>query len=96
MKQPSSIYLIFGEDTYLVEEGLHRVLASIRRQVTEDLAVETIDCKEMGLAGVFEEMASPSLFSNKKAMLCERSKGDPVLTKSPFFSCFIISGIPPA
>jgi DNA polymerase-3 subunit delta len=95
MKPPSSIYLIFGEDTYLVEQGLHRVLSRIRHQVTEDLAVETIDCKEMGLAGVFEEMASPSLFSNNKAMVLKnlRLAGESKLVSE--LGQFLASGLPP-
>jgi len=94
MKQPN-VYLIFGEDEYLVEQGLHRVLSRLRHQGAGDLAVEVVDCKEAGLAGVAEEMASPSLFSANKATVLKRFRlaGESKLTSE--LGQFLASGLPP-
>ena len=70
MTGPTSIYLIFGEEEYLVEQDLARVLSDIKSRGTEDLAVELVDCRESGIARAIQEIASPSLFSvNKVSVL---------------------------
>jgi DNA polymerase-3 subunit delta len=72
MSVPNNIYLVYGDDEFLVEEGLTRVLAAIRAQGYEDLTVETIDCKEQGTSDVMAEIASPTLFSTNKATVLKR------------------------
>ena len=66
MKKPTSIYLVFGEDGFLVEQGLGRLLAHLKSEAGEDLAIDMVDCKEAGPAGAIEEVLAPSLFSVNK------------------------------
>jgi DNA polymerase-3 subunit delta len=72
MDQPNDTYLIFGEDEYLVEEALRRVTSHLRNLHGEDLAVEKVDYKEQGIAGLAQELSSPSLFSTNKATVLSR------------------------
>jgi len=72
--EPGNIYLIFGEDGYLVDQGLRRVLGRIRSEVGPDLEVDSVDCKEAGIAGMVAEMATPSLFSPSKATVLRNFK----------------------
>jgi DNA polymerase-3 subunit delta len=72
MSVPNDVYLIYGDDEFLVEEGLVKVLAAIRSKGYEDLTVETIDCKEQGTSEVMAEIASPTLFSTNKATVLRR------------------------
>jgi DNA polymerase-3 subunit delta len=69
MDQPIETYLIFGEDEYLVEEALRRVIVLLRSAHGEDLAIETVDYREQGVSGFAQEMASPSLFSPNKVTI---------------------------
>ena len=52
MDRPTDTYLIFGDDEYLVEEALRRVIGVLRTRHGEDLAVETVDYKEEGVGGL--------------------------------------------
>ena len=72
MSGSNGIYLIYGDDEFLVEEGLVKVLAAIRNKGYDDLTVETIDCKEQGTSEVMAEIASPTLFSTNKATVLRR------------------------
>jgi DNA polymerase-3 subunit delta len=72
VSEPNDIYIIYGDDEFLVEEGLGRVLATIRSRGYDDLTVETIDCKEQGTSEVMAEIASPTLFSTNKATILKR------------------------
>jgi DNA polymerase-3 subunit delta len=72
VSEPNEIYLIYGDDEFLVEEGLGRVLATIRDQGYDDLTVETIDCKEQGTSEVMAEISAPTLFSTNKATILKR------------------------
>lgn len=68
MGKPTSIYLVFG-DSFLVEDALGRLLASLRAGSGGDLAIETVDAKEQGTDGVIAEIMSPSLFSLNKVTI---------------------------
>jgi DNA polymerase-3 subunit delta len=69
MDLTGNTYLVFGEDEYLVEEALRRVISHLRRIHGENLVVENVDYKEQGLAGVAREMSSLSLFAQNKATI---------------------------
>jgi DNA polymerase-3 subunit delta len=72
MDRPNDTYLVFGDDEYLVEEGLRRVIGLIRARHGEDLAIESVDFKEQGIGGLAEEIASPSLFAGNKVTVLKR------------------------
>ncbi len=72
MDRPTDTYLIFGDDEYLVEEALRRVIALLRTRHGEDLAIESVDYKEDGIGGLAGEIASPSLFSQNKVTVLKR------------------------
>jgi DNA polymerase-3 subunit delta len=72
MDEPTDTYLIFGDDEYLVEEALHRVIGVIRARHGGELAVESVDYKAEGIGGLAEEMASPSLFAQHKVTVLKR------------------------
>lgn len=72
MDQATDTYLIFGDDEYLVEEALRRVIGLIRGRHGENLAVETVDYKDQGIGGLAEEIASPSLFAQNKVTVLKR------------------------
>ncbi len=63
---PSNVYLVFGEDEFLVEEMLATLLVKLRAAVGEDPAIETVDCEEGRTDDVLAEIVSPSLFSANK------------------------------
>ena len=81
MEEPVGAYLIFGEDDYLVEKALEKVLSRIERHAGS-LTVETVDCRESGIGRVIEEMLSPSLFSINKVTVLKnlRLSADSKLT----------------
>jgi DNA polymerase-3 subunit delta len=72
MDRPTDTYLIFGDDEYLVEEALSRVIGLLRGRHGEDLAVETVDYKDQGIGGLAEEIDSPSLFARNKVTVLKR------------------------
>ena len=72
MDRPSDTYLVFGEDEYLVDEALRRVIMHLRAFHADDLVTETVDYKEDGIAGFAREVSSPSLFSQNKATIVKR------------------------
>jgi DNA polymerase-3 subunit delta len=72
MDQPTDTYLVFGDDEYLVDEALRRIVAHLRTLHGPDLAVERVDYKEQGIAGFAEEISSPSLFSRNKVTVLKR------------------------
>jgi DNA polymerase-3 subunit delta len=72
MKVATSIYLVFGDDEYLVEQGLAKTISRIMASTPEEPAVEIVDCKETGIAGAIQEIASPSLFSVNKISVLKR------------------------
>ena len=78
MKEPANVYLIFGEDEYLVEQALGKVLSHIERHQAGEVTTETVDCRQTGVAGVMAEIASPSLFSLNKVTVLKhcRLSGD--------------------
>ncbi|MFZ1948343.1 MAG: DNA polymerase III subunit delta [bacterium] len=63
----ANVYLVLGDDDYLVESEVARIVAEARSRAGEDFAVETVDCEEAGVEGVVAELTSPSLFSVNKA-----------------------------
>ncbi|MFH1220050.1 MAG: DNA polymerase III subunit delta [Candidatus Eisenbacteria bacterium] len=65
-KRPTDVYLIFGDDDYLVEQHAAKAIARIRQEVGDDAVVDSLDCKAAGLEGVIEELLTPSLFSLNK------------------------------
>jgi DNA polymerase-3 subunit delta len=69
MDRPKDKYLIFGDDEFLVEEGIRRVVSHLRRTHGDDLAVDTVDYKAEGLSGFAQELESPSLFSPNKVVV---------------------------
>jgi DNA polymerase-3 subunit delta len=69
MDGSNDTYLLFGEDEYLVDEALRRVISHLRRLHGDDLAIEVVDYKEDGIAGFAQELSSPSLFSENKATI---------------------------
>jgi len=121
--EPSSIYLIFGEDGYLVEQGLRRVLGVIRSRIAagaaapggdllsgggllagatggpggagEELEVDSVDCKEAGIAGMVAEMATPSLFSTSKATVLRNFRLDGKSKIAEELGQFLSGGVPP-
>jgi len=104
--EPNNIYLIFGEDGYLVEQGLRRVLGVIRSQVEaggallaggagEDLEVDTVDCKDAGIAGMIAEMATPSLFSTSKATVLRHFKLEGKSKVADELGQFLSGGVSP-
>ncbi len=110
--EPSSIYLIFGEDGYLVEEGLRRVLGVIRSRVEtggallegggllsggagSELEVDTVDCKDAGIAGMVAEMATPSLFSTSKATVLKNFKLEGKSKVAEELGQFLSGGVAP-
>ena len=72
MDRPTDTYLIFGDDEYLVEEALRRVIGVLRARHGEDLAIESVDYKEKGIGGLAEEIATPSLFAQNKVTVLKR------------------------
>ena len=66
MDEPTDRYLIFGDDEYLVEEALRRVIGVLRDRHGDDLAAETVDYKQEGIGGLAGEISSPSLFAQNK------------------------------
>jgi DNA polymerase-3 subunit delta len=78
MNQPANVYLIFGEDEYLIEQALGKVLSYIEHHQAGEVTVETVDCRQTGVACVMEEIASPSLFSLNKVTVLKhcRLSGD--------------------
>jgi DNA polymerase-3 subunit delta len=72
MKAEADIFLIFGDDDFLVEEAVARTLVHLKGRAGNDLAVEVVDCKEMGTAGAIAEIQSPSLFSMNKVTVLKR------------------------
>lgn len=72
MDRPTDTYLIFGDDEFLVEEALGRVIGLLRGRHGDDLAVETVDYKDQGIEGLAGEIASPSLFAQNKATVLKR------------------------
>ena len=61
-----NVYLVFGADDYLVDLRVAEIVSGLARGVGEDTTVDLVDCEEVGLDGVIEEMVSPSLFSLNK------------------------------
>jgi DNA polymerase-3 subunit delta len=72
MKATTCIYLVFGNDDFLVEQTVHKTISYLRGSVKGDLTVEVIDCKETGTAGAIAEIQSPSLFSLNKVTVLTR------------------------
>jgi len=72
MDRPTDTYLIFGDDEYLVEQALQRVIGLLRNRHGDDLAVESVDYKDQGIGGLAGEMASPSLFAQNKVTVLKR------------------------
>jgi DNA polymerase-3 subunit delta len=64
-----SIYLVHGDDDYLVEMRVAAIVSDICDRLGGEPAVESVDCEEVGLEGVVEELVSPSLFSANKVMV---------------------------
>ncbi len=94
----NNIYLIFGEDGYLVEQGLRRVLGVIRSEVGsnggEDLEVDIVDCKEAGIAGMVAEMATPSLFSTCRATVLKHFRLEGKSKVADELGQFLAGGVP--
>ena len=63
---PSNVYLVFGEDEFLVEEMLATLLVKLRAAMGEEPAVEAVDCEEGRVDDVLAEIVSPSLFAANK------------------------------
>ena len=61
-----SVYLVFGEDEFLVEEMLKTLLAKVKSAVDSEPAVEAVDCEEGRADEVLAEIVSPSLFAANK------------------------------
>jgi len=104
--EPSNIYLIFGEDGYLVEQGLRRVLGVLRSRVEaggdlleggagSELEVDTVDCKDAGIAGMVAEMATPSLFSTSKATVLKHFKLEGKSKVAEELGQFLSGGVAP-
>lgn len=69
-----SVYLIYGEDEFLVEEMLKTLLAKIKRAFGQPASVETLDCEEGRVDEVLAEIVSPSLFAANKVTVLKRLK----------------------
>lgn len=71
---PSNVYLVFGEDEFLVEEMLATLLAKLRTAIGDEPAVESIDCEEGKVDDVLAEIVSPSLFAANKITVLKHLK----------------------
>lgn len=89
-----NLYLIYGEDGYLVEQGLRRVIGSLRKETGPDLEVDVVDCKEAGIAGMVEEMATPSLFSSNKVTVLKNFRLEGRSKIAEELGNFLSGGIP--
>jgi DNA polymerase-3 subunit delta len=94
MKKPTSIYLVFGEDDYLVEQAAARVLSTIRTLQPQDLEVDTVDYKNRGLGGFIEEISSPSLFSQNKVTILKRFRLTSESKVAKEIEKFVAAGLP--
>ena len=65
-KRLGAVYLVFGEDEFLVDQEAQRVIGAIRRGLGGEVAIESADCEEADLEGTVEEMLAPSLFAMNK------------------------------
>jgi DNA polymerase-3 subunit delta len=63
---PSGVYLVFGDDEFLVEEMLGTLLAKLKTAMGDAPAVDTVDCEEGRTDDVLAEIVSPSLFASNK------------------------------
>lgn len=66
-ESPANVYLLFGEDEFLVEVTLRKLLGKLRKSVGEDFVVEMLDSDEGSVDEVLAEIVSPSLFAANKA-----------------------------
>jgi DNA polymerase-3 subunit delta len=91
----ANVYLVLGDDEYLVENEAARIVAEARTRVGSGFAVETVDCEEAGVDGVVAELASPSLFSVNKATVLThfRLTGDNKLARE--IERCLAFGLPP-
>jgi DNA polymerase-3 subunit delta len=69
---PGSVYLVFGENEFLVEEMLKTLLVKIKGAFGEPPAVEAVDCQEGRVDEVLAEIVSPSLFAANKVTVLKR------------------------
>jgi DNA polymerase-3 subunit delta len=94
MNRPSDTYLIFGDDEYLVDEALRRVIAHLRSFHGGDLVSETVDYREDGIAGFARELSSPSLFSENKATIVKHFNLSSVSKAASEMDGYVSRGLP--
>ncbi|HVP57684.1 MAG TPA: DNA polymerase III subunit delta [bacterium] len=73
-KRLARVHLIFGDNEFLVDDRAQEVVSEIKQAVGSDLTIDTVDCEEADLAGVIEELVTPSLFSVNKATVLHHFK----------------------
>ena len=71
---PGSVYLVFGEDEFLVEEMLRTLLLKITASIGTEPVVEAVDCEEGRTEEVLAEIVSPSLFAANKITVLKHLK----------------------
>jgi len=62
----SNIFLVFGEDEFLVEQALARLIRDIAAAIGFEPQVETIDCSETAVEDFVAQILSPSLFAEQR------------------------------
>jgi DNA polymerase-3 subunit delta len=65
-RDSGNVYLVFGEDGFLVEETLRTLLQKLARTMGAGAAVESVDCEGGRADEVLAEIVSPSLFAANK------------------------------
>jgi DNA polymerase-3 subunit delta len=94
MNRPSGTYLVFGEDEYLVDEALRRVIDLLRSFHGGDLVTETVDYREDGIAGFAREVSSQSLFSQNKATIVKHFSLSSVSKAASEIDEYVSHGLP--
>lgn len=60
------LFMVYGEDSFLVEQAVTRLVSRISAALGSDILVETIDCSEAEVESIIAEVLSPSLFARKR------------------------------
>ncbi len=61
-----NLFVVFGEDAFLVEQALSRLVARISDALGGDVSLESLDCNEAGVETILAEVLTPSLFAQRR------------------------------
>ncbi len=70
----SNVYIVFGQDEFLVEEMLANLLAKLRADLGGGPVIDSVDCEEGQVDEVLAEIASPSLFAANRITVLRHLK----------------------